>query len=264
MLQKPAGYFVRRARAAGKLSRMADTAAPRHALLVRLTHWLTALAFIGLVVTGIEILISHPRFYWGETGNVNMHPLFTIPIPSSREIVHTGYDYVLPDQNGWSRYLHFQSAWLLVGTGALYLIFGFFRGHFRRNLLPTVADLSPGKLAVSIGQHLRFERPGPEEAWSYNVLQRLTYLAIIFVFFPLIIWTGLALSPAFESFAPHAVTILGGHQSARTIHFFVTGFLVLFLAVHVAMVAFAGFRNRMRAMITGRVARQVTELQERV
>jgi thiosulfate reductase cytochrome b subunit len=239
---------------------MAETPGPRHALLVRLTHWLTALAFIGLVVTGIEILISHPRFYWGETGNVNMRPLFTIPIPSSREIVHTGYGYVLPDQNGWSRYLHFQSAWLLVGTGALYLIFGLFRGHFRRSLLPNIADLSPGKLAASIGQHLRFERPGPEEAWSYNVLQRLAYLAVIFVFCPLIIWTGLAMSPAFESFAPGAVTILGGHQSARTIHFFVTGFLLLFLAVHIGMVWFAGFRNRMRAMVTGHVAETEDQL----
>jgi thiosulfate reductase cytochrome b subunit len=246
---------------------MSEMIAPRHALLVRLTHWLTALAFLALVVTGLEILISHPRFYWGETGNVNMRPLFTIPIPSSREIVHTGYGFVLPDQNGWSRYLHFQSAWLLVGTGLLYLVFGLFRGHFRRNMLPTLADLSAKKLAVSIGQHLRFEPPGPEEAWSYNVLQRLAYLTVIFVFFPLIIWTGLAMSPAFESFAPGAVTILGGHQSARTIHFFVTGFLLIFLAVHVMMIILAGFRSRMGAMITGRVAAQntvtITQTQER-
>jgi thiosulfate reductase cytochrome b subunit len=225
------------------------------------------LAFLALVVTGLEILISHPRFYWGETGNVNMRPLFTIPIPSSREIVHTGYGFVLPDQNGWSRYLHFQSAWLLVGTGLLYLVFGLFRGHIRRNMLPTLAELSVKKLAVSIGQHLRFERPGPEEAWSYNVLQRLAYLTVIFVFFPLIIWTGLAMSPAFESFAPGAVTILGGHQSARTIHFFVTGFLLIFLAVHVMMIILAGFRSRMGAMITGRVAAQnpvtITQTQER-
>jgi len=237
---------------------MSETILPRHSLLVRFTHWLTALAFLALVVTGVEILISHPRFYWGETGNVNMRPLFTIPIPSSREIVHTGYGYVMPDQNGWSRYLHFQSGWLLVGAGLLYFIFGLARGHFRRNLLPAPADLSPQRLAVSIGQHLRFERPGPEEAWSYNVLQRVAYLTVIFVFFPLIIWTGLAMSPAFESFAPGAVTILGGHQSARTIHFFVTGLLVLFVGVHVLMIILAGFRNRMRAMITGHVAGQIT------
>src|SRR6516165_11508541 len=90
---------------------------PRHAALVRATHWITALCFLALLVTGIEILISHPRFYWGETGNVTTGPLFKIPIPASRGTVPTGYGYVLPDQNGWSRSLHFQSAWLLVFTG---------------------------------------------------------------------------------------------------------------------------------------------------
>ena len=90
------------------------------------------------------------------------------------------------------------------------------------------------------------------------MLQRLTYLVVIFLCFPMIIWTGLAMSPAFESLVP--VTVLGGHQSARTIHFLVTGFLVVFLLVHVLMIVLAGFRNRMRAMISGRV----TEPQERV
>src|SRR5436305_9442006 len=152
-----------------------ETVRPRHSALVRVTHWLTAICFVALLVTGVEILISHPRFYWGETGNVNMRPLFTIPIPSSRSSVPTGYGYVLPDQNGWSRYLHFQSAWLAVGTGLLYLAFGLFTGYFRRSLLPPLSDLAPKRLANSIGQHVRFQRPRAEEAWSYNVLQRLTY-----------------------------------------------------------------------------------------
>ena len=149
---------------------MAETISPRHSLLVRVTHWLTVLSFLALLVTGVEILISHPRLYWGETGNVNNRPLFTIPIPSSRSSVPTGYGYVLPDQNGWSRYLHFQSAWIVVGTGFLYVVFGFFGGHFRRNLLPARSDLSPKRIGISIVQHLRFERPSAEEAWSYNVL----------------------------------------------------------------------------------------------
>src|SRR5271165_5874666 len=84
----------------------------RHSALVRATHWITALSFLALLVSGIEILISHPRFYWGENGNVLTPVLFKLPIPSSRSLVPTGYGYVLPDQNGWSRYLHFQSAWL--------------------------------------------------------------------------------------------------------------------------------------------------------
>src|SRR5690242_21141189 len=233
---------------------MAGNSQPRHSLWVRVTHWLTALAFLALLVSGLEIVVSHPRFYWGEVGNVNTQPLFQIPVPASRSLVPTGYGYTLPDQNGWSRYLHFQSAWLLVLTGVLYVGVGLARGHFRRSLFPARSDLSPGRLLTSLGEHLRFKRPGPEEAWSYNVLQRLAYLLIIFVLFPMIIWTGLAMSPSFVSAVPAAVNVLGGQQSARTLHFFLTWALVLFLLVHVFMVFLAGFRSRMRAMITGRPA----------
>ena len=228
-------------------------APPRHAALVRVTHWVATLAFVALLLSGVEILISHPRFYWGETGNVNTAPLFKFSIPSSRDTVPTGYGYVLPDQNGWSRYLHFQSAWVVVLTGVVYLVFGFFHGHFRRNLLPEPSEISPGRLSMAVAGHLRFKRPGAEEARSYSVLQRLAYLTVTFVLFPLVIWTGLAMSPAVTSAIPLLVTILGGQQSARTLHFFVSVFLVAFLAVHIAMVYRAGFRNRMRAMITGRL-----------
>src|SRR5215467_14908824 len=103
---------------------------PRHSALVRVTHWITTLCFFALLVTGIEILISHPRFYWGETGNVLTKPLFQLPIPSSRKMVPTGYAYVLPDQNGWSRALHFQAAWIAVLTGLLYAISGLITKHF--------------------------------------------------------------------------------------------------------------------------------------
>src|SRR5437764_10357290 len=91
----------------------ATTIIPRHSAVVRITHWITALCFLALLVSGIEILISHPRFYWGESGNVLTPPLFKLPIPASRATVPTGYGYVLPDQNGWSRYLHFEAAWLV-------------------------------------------------------------------------------------------------------------------------------------------------------
>lgn len=229
------------------------TATPRHSALVRITHWITALCFLALLVTGIEIVISHPRFYWGETGNILTPTLFKIPIPSSRALVPTGYGYVLPDQNGWSRYLHFQAAWIAVLTGLLYAISILFTGHLRKNLLPRKADLSWRGFATSIADHLRFKRPSAAEAWSYNVLQRIAYLFVIFVLFPLVIWTGLAMSPAFVSAFPLAVNSLGGQQSARTLHFFVTVALVLFLLVHVLMIFLAGFWTRMRAMITGRL-----------
>lgn len=225
--------------------------AQRHTLLVRVTHWLTVISLLALLVTGLEIVISHPRFYWGETGNVNMHPLFTIHIPSSRDTVPTGYNYVMPDQNGWSRYLHFEAAWVLVLTALVYGIAGFLTGHFRRNLVPKPGERSIGAHLKRIGQYLRRTPPAADETHSYNVLQRTTYLLVIFVLFPLVIWTGLALSPSFDSAFPATVNLLGGRQSARTLHFFLTWALVLFFLVHVTMIAVSGFWIRMRSMTTG-------------
>lgn len=204
----------------------------RHYAFVRVTHWITTLCFVALLVTGIEILISHPRFYWGEEGNVLTPPLFQLPIPASRATVPTGYGYVLPDQNGWSRYLHFQAAWGVVLTGFVYVLLGLAKGHFRRNLVP-----GSGHETMT---------------GSYNLLQRLTYLCVVFLLFPLVVWTGLAMSPGIASAFPASVSVLGGQQSARTIHFFVSILLVLFLLVHVTMIIRTGFRNHMRAMITGR------------
>ena len=120
----------------------ARTVTARHSALVRVTHWITTLCFLALLVTGVEILISHPRFYWGETGNVNTPPLFKLPIPASRSSVPTGYGYVLPDQNGWSRYLHFQAAWVAVLTGLLYVISSLFQRTFAEKLAAGGADLS--------------------------------------------------------------------------------------------------------------------------
>jgi thiosulfate reductase cytochrome b subunit len=229
------------------------TATPRHSAVVRVTHWIITLCFMALLVSGVEVLISHPLFYWGEAGNVLTPPLFKLPIPASRATVPTGYGYVLPDQNGWSRSLHFQAAWLTVLTGLFYLVFGSLKGH----LFPARADLSWRALSTIIAKHLSFRSAREAEAWSYNVLQQLTYLLVIFVLFPLVIWTGLAMSPAIASAFPTAVTVWGGQQSARTIHFFVSVFLLLFLLVHVGMVILAGFRNRMRAIITGRPATKI-------
>src|SRR5436305_10900939 len=128
------------------IDRLTPAAAPsdakRHAAAVRVTHWMTAACCAALLVSGLEIVVSHPRFYWGESGNVLTPALFSLPIPSSRATVPTGYGYVLPDQNGWSRYLHFEAAWILVLTGALYIIWGAWSGHFRNNLLPEADDRS--------------------------------------------------------------------------------------------------------------------------
>jgi thiosulfate reductase cytochrome b subunit len=237
----------------------ANRGIPRHAAFVRVTHWMAVISFFALLVSGVEIVISHPRFYWGESGNSLTPPLFRIPIPSSRSTVPTGYGYVLPDQNGWSRYLHFQAAWVLVLTGLLYAVSGSRTGHFRNNLFPAPGERTWRTFREVAAKHLRLARPDPAEAFSYNLLQRVAYLMVIFVLFPLVIWTGLAMSPAFDSAIPLTVRALGGRQSARTLHFFVSGSLLLFLIVHVAMIVRAGFWSRMQAMITG----FVTSPQER-
>src|SRR5678816_4601370 len=162
----------------------AATITSRHSAVVRVTHWITTLCFLALLVSGVEILISHPRFYWGEAGNVLTPPLFQLPIPASRATVPTGYGYVLPDQNGWSRYLHFQAAWLLLFTGLVYLIRGARTGHFRRNLVPARAERSWRSLGASLVAHVRFRASALGDPGAYNALQRLSYLLVVFVLFP--------------------------------------------------------------------------------
>jgi thiosulfate reductase cytochrome b subunit len=228
--------------------------APRHSGLVRVTHWITTIAFLALLVSGLELVISHPRFYWGEEGNSGIRAAFQIPIPASGPTVPTGYKFVLPKQNGWSRYLHFEAAWVAVLTGLVYVGYGLWSRHFRRDILPVRSDRSWQAFGAVIASYWRRAPQADGSAKSYNVVQRASYLVVIFVLFPLMIWTGLAMSPSFTSAAPWVVDLLGGgRQTARTIHFLDTGALSLFVLVHVGMVVHAGFVSRVRAMVTGGV-----------
>ena len=217
---------------------------PRHSVLVRVTHWIQTLSFIALVLSGIAILLAHPRLYWGETGAVGTPSLIDLPLPFVLDV----------PIRGPGRYLHFLSAWVFVLTGLLYVLSGLFTRHFRKNLVPSKTDFGWKPILRVVSNHVHLKRLSEEESRSYNVLQRLTYLAVIFLLSPLIIITGLAMSPAVTSVFPVIVNVFGGQQSARTVHFFVSVALVLFLLVHIAMVCLAGFKNRMRAMITGRNA----------
>jgi thiosulfate reductase cytochrome b subunit len=183
---------------------------------VRATHWLTAASFIGLAVSGVAILLAHPRLYWGETGALGTPSLIDLPLP-----------FMLTGQSGWGRYLHFLSAWIAVLTGTVYVLGGTRAHHFRHDLFR------------------------PAQPAKYNVVQRITYAAVVFVLFPLMIWTGLAMSPGVTAVLPLLVTSMGGQQSARTIHFIVASLLVLFVVGHVAMVVFTGFTRHVGAMILG-------------
>jgi thiosulfate reductase cytochrome b subunit len=213
---------------------------PKHSLAVRLTHWIHTLSFFGLLVSGIAILLAHPRLYWGETGSVETPSLIDLPLP-----------FMLVGQNGWGRYLHFLSAWMCVLNGVVYVLTGVLARHFGRDLLPVKSELTWRAFAQAVSSHLRFKRAGEQESRRYNVLQRITYLSVVFILFPLVIWTGLAMSPAITSVIPVLVTMLGGHQSARTLHFIVSSLLIVFLLVHIVMVSLAGFRDRVWAMIGG-------------
>ena len=206
---------------------------------MRITHWLIVAGVLGLFFSGGGILISHPRLYWGETGAVGTPSLIDLPIP-----------FVI-GPSVWNRPIHFFFAWILVFTCLAYVIAGVVTRHFRKDLLPATADLTWKSIAGTIWDHLRWKRTASDEAWSYNVVQRLTYLGVVFVLFPAILWTGLAMSPALMSVFPSMVTILGGHQSARTLHFVFVGLLMLFLIVHIAMLCLVGFASHVRAMITG-------------
>jgi thiosulfate reductase cytochrome b subunit len=214
---------------------------PQHSGLVRVSHWIHTLSFFALMVSGVAILLAHPRLYWGETGGVGSPSLIDLPLP-----------FVLTGQTGWARSLHFLAAWVCVLNGMLYLFSGLIGRHFRRDLLPSKADLAWRNISRVASNHLHFKLLSEEDSNSYNVLQRLAYLGVVFVLSPLIVLTGLAMSPSITSVFPALVTSFGGQQSARTIHFFVASLLVIFLIVHVVMVCIAGFTSRMRAMITGR------------
>ena len=213
---------------------------PAHSLFVRATHWLTAACVLALLVSGVAILLAHPRLYWGETGAVGTPSLVDLPLP-----------FVLTGQTGWGRHLHFLSAWLLIVTGAAYATNGVLAGHFVRDLLPSRADLSRASIARVVSAHLRVEIGRDRDSAAYNVLQRVTYSLVVFALFPLMIWTGVAMSPAVASVAPIVVTTFGGHQSARTIHFIVAVAVVVFIVIHVVMVSATGLRRRMGAMTLG-------------
>jgi len=216
------------------------SAPPRFSAIVRITHWLTTISFVGLLISGFAILLAHPRLYWGETGGLGGPYVLAFPLPTMKG-----------GPSGWGRQLHFLSSWVCILTGLLYVISGIFSRRFRTELVPSRFDLSWGAISRVVGNHLRHKQPTSEAFRTYNVLQRLTYLTVIFICFPLLIWTAFAMSPGLVSIFPGLVTSLGGQETARTIHFFVASFVVLFVAVHIVVIGLSGFKARVRAMITG-------------
>jgi thiosulfate reductase cytochrome b subunit len=220
----------------------------RHRLATRLLHWVNALCVFAVLMSGLQIFNADPRLYWGQFGASPDKALLAIgahgfphwaTIPSWRDLA-TG------------RRWHFFFAWLLVFNSSLYLLISLISGHVRRDLLPSRSEIAPRHLARDIWNHLRLRFPTGEAAKHYNVLQKLAYFGIIFVVAPVLLATGLTMSPGIDAAWPWLVPLFGGRQSARTIHFTAAMLVVAFIAVHLLMVMLAGPWNEIRSMITGR------------
>jgi len=255
----------------------------RHRLPVRIMHWTNVIALTVLLMSGLNIFDAHPALYWGRSSYDGTAPLVQIGARMTpagelqgvtralgREFDTTGvlgvaagrdgepslrafpWWIMLPD-NRWlslARSWHFFFAWVLVLNGLAYVLWSAWSRHLARDLAPDRDDWRT--IGQSVLDHLRFRHPTGAAAKRYNVLQKLAYLAVIFVLVPLIIAMGLAMSPTADAWWPGWVDLVGGRQSARTIHFVVAWLLVGFVLIHVFEVIVSGLWNHLRSMITGR------------
>jgi thiosulfate reductase cytochrome b subunit len=238
-----------------------------HRRWVRICHWIAAASFLTLAFTGLLILMVHPRLYLGHVGNDLTPALLDLPLSNNHrpEELHSRVvfsevpgapvtaerNYAIFNQNGWARSLHFLAAWILVGVGALYVALGVLGGHIGRDLIPRARELAPRALLQDLKSHLR---PGVGAIGAgppYGLLQKLSYTAVMLLVLPLMVATGLTMSPAVAAAWPFLLDLFGGYQTARTIHFFGFATLILFLLVHVAMVIATGFGRQLRAMTWG-------------
>lgn len=257
----------------------------RHSIATRLTHWVNALCLAILLMSGLQIFNAYPNLHWGQYGADDDPALMSIGARSGPDAA-SGYLKVgsltvpttgvlgvstldgQPTARAFPAWLtipsyqdlatgrrwHFFFAWLFVFNGLIYLAAGLLSRHFARDLAPGRGEIAPRHLWREIVDHARLRFPKGEAARHYNALQKLTYIGVIFVLLPLMVLTGLTMSPGIDAAFPVLLDIFGGRQSARTIHFVAASLLVLFFVVHVAMVALSGPVNNMRSMITGRYA----------
>jgi thiosulfate reductase cytochrome b subunit len=261
----------------------------RHALLVRITHWVNVLVLLVLLMSGLQIFNAHPALYLGSKSDF-AHPVLSMMAMRGSEGGVKGLTKVLGvefnttgvlgasrgNDGQWyargfpswatlpgyqdlstGRRWHFFFAWVFVINGLAYLAWSFASGHVGRDLAPDREELA--HIGTSIAEHARFSFPQGEEAKRYNVLQKLAYLGVVFVLLPLMLLTGLTMSPGMDAGFPWLLDIFGGRQSARTIHFLTASTIVIFVAVHVFMVLVSGVWNNLRSMITGRYGVTVTE-----
>ncbi len=240
---------------------------PVHKLWIRISHWVVTLSFFALLFTGAEMTMTHPRFYWGEVGNELTPVLFELPV--SRNYQHGGWTTSTPffdtpgapisagrtydifNYNGWGRSLHFLSAWFLFFSGVTYFFFGLVTKHFQKKILPGIKDIKFKLYRVDFLNHFKKSLDISNLNGQYGLLQKTTYAVVIFVVMPVVILSGLTMSPAITAAYPFLLKLWGA-QSARTIHFFASNLLVLFLVAHLTMIIRTGFKRQMIQMIMGR------------
>ena len=253
----------------------------RHSLVVRITHWVNAISLALLLLSGLQIFNAHPALYWGQQSDF-AHPWLAMGafeqggqlhgvtrlghatfdttgfLGASRQgdaLVQRGFPswLTLPSIRflALGRRWHFFFAWLFALNGALYIASGVIGGHLRRDLAPTLGQLKPRHVLHEIWDHLRLKFPKGEAAKHYNVLQKGAYLGVILVLLPLMVLTGMTMSPSLDADFPWLLDLFGGRQSARSIHFITASLIVLFFIVHIVMVVLSGTWNNVRSMITG-------------
>lgn len=220
----------------------------RHRLPTRIWHWINALTVFVMLMSGLMIFNAHPHLYWGQFGANFDHSWLSFqgrPFPGWATIPST---YNLAAARRW----HLAFAWLLLVGLALFLLVSLWNRHVQRDLAPTGDEVKPKHIWDDIREHARLRFPTGDAALHYNILQKLSYVAVIFVLLPLMLLTGLAMSPAMDAAWPWLLDLFQGRQSARSIHFICATAIVLFIIVHLVMVVLAGPINEVRSMITGR------------
>ena len=240
----------------------------RHSLATRLTHWINALAISLSLMSGLQIFKAFPALYLGDAGYETSGAVFqmgvdTLTDGTSAEWLWIGsHRWITTGSPGWltipssrdlaaSERWHLFFSWVLMINGLLYFIGGFATGHLR-TLLPTREEFKPRHLLRTTWNHLCLRFPKGAQALEYNILQKLSYLAVIGILAPLILLTGWAMLPGLNSFAPWLPEIFGGRQGARLVHFMTAVLLVLFILVHLFALVAVGAWNELRSMITGR------------
>lgn len=229
---------------------MADPPPPgarlyRHRLPTRLWHWLNALAIFTLIGSGLGISNAHPRLYWGQFGANFDHAWAQLPRFPAWLTIPANYNLAL------SRRWHMFFALVLIFGLLAYLIVSLLNRHFQRDLRPRAAELKPRHLWADITAHLAFQFHDPARPAAYNILQKLAYIMVIGVLLPLVILTGLTLSPGMNAAWPWLIDLFGGRQSARSLHFIAMAGISAFILLHLTLVILSGAWNGVRSMLTG-------------